>query len=178
MYLFLFYPTLEALLISHYNPGMNHEKTTRESLIDRKRRSGLSIPFESERADVHRRAILGIEVKGLELVQRAQDRPHFENSYSFIFPNATADDVYKKFDSFNAVSRPRKGNIIFYMKNGQITHVGKLVNEKTVISKWGRGHVYEHPIGLVPESYGDKFALRASFENQRQVGPYTFYEIK
>jgi hypothetical protein len=150
------------------------ERTTREVQLDLKQRFGIPLPLELERPDVHRRAILGVEVKGLELVARAKERPHFETGYSFIFSNATANDVLQEFDTLRVVPRPSKGNIIFYLNDGQITHVGKLVDKTTVISKWGRGDVFIHPIGLVPESYGDRYALRASEENIEQIGAYTF----
>lgn len=33
-------------------------------------------------------------------------------------------------------------------------HAGLALDEQRVISKWGRGHLYEHELWEVPESYG------------------------
>ena len=89
------------------------ERTTREMELYARRRSGVPLPFEPERADIHRRVLLGMPVEGVVLEARAQDRPHFENGYSFIFPNATPKDVFSEFDNLRTVTRPKKGNIIF-----------------------------------------------------------------
>ncbi|MCF7799293.1 hypothetical protein K9M74_05305 [Candidatus Woesearchaeota archaeon] len=47
-------------------------------------------------------------------------------------------------------------SLVWYVDNETPVHVGKLVSDKQVLSKWGRGHLINHPLESVPQSYGDK----------------------
>lgn len=47
------------------------------------------------------------------------------------------------------------GNLIIYFANEHITHIGKINAVERIVSKWGRGHLYEHAIFEVPIEYGD-----------------------
>lgn len=47
-----------------------------------------------------------------------------------------------------------KGAIILYMDGKNIRHAGLVTRVDRVISKWGIGHLYEHEVFEVPESYG------------------------
>lgn len=46
------------------------------------------------------------------------------------------------------------GDLVIYSKNGNFKHVGVLQPHGRVTSKWGIGHLYNHEILEVPESYG------------------------
>ena len=45
-------------------------------------------------------------------------------------------------------------SLVFYFNNENLKHVGLSQSGGKVISKWGTGHLYEHKIFEVPESYG------------------------
>lgn len=46
------------------------------------------------------------------------------------------------------------GCVIVYFDE-KIKHIGQLISESRVISKWGLGHLYEHAFFEIPISYGD-----------------------
>lgn len=48
-----------------------------------------------------------------------------------------------------------EGDLIIYFDNGQVTHAGKMIRDNRVISKWGRGYLYEHSIWEMPQQYGN-----------------------
>jgi cell wall-associated NlpC family hydrolase len=54
----------------------------------------------------------------------------------------------------------RKGDLVFYFNdNGRVSHAGVIVGNNRVESKWGVGHLYQHALFEVPESYGTKVRL-------------------
>lgn len=57
------------------------------------------------------------------------------------------------------VDNPQDNDIVIYTEKTasteEIKHYGIYMNGK-VISKFGRGNIYEHPLELVPEPYGNK----------------------
>jgi hypothetical protein len=51
----------------------------------------------------------------------------------------------------------REGDLVFYFNNeGRFKHAGLCRTDGRVMSKWGIGHLYEHGVFEVPDSYGDK----------------------
>jgi hypothetical protein len=49
----------------------------------------------------------------------------------------------------------RQGDIVFYFTDaGRFKHAGRMLANGRVLSKWGTGHLYEHGVLEVPESYG------------------------
>jgi hypothetical protein len=42
-----------------------------------------------------------------------------------------------------------------YFNDGQVRHIGRVIDNDRVQSKWGIGHLYEHAIFEVPATYGD-----------------------
>lgn len=46
------------------------------------------------------------------------------------------------------------GDLVMYFNGCDFKHVGILQAGTRVISKWGEGHLYEHALWEVPESYG------------------------
>lgn len=49
----------------------------------------------------------------------------------------------------------REGDIVFYFSDaGRFKHAGRMLASGRVVSKWGTGHLYEHGVFEVPESYG------------------------
>jgi catechol 2,3-dioxygenase-like lactoylglutathione lyase family enzyme len=70
----------------------------------------------------------------------------------------TADFVSGLFGEVLAEREPGRAtdeDIIIYFDNNTPTHAGKF-NKGRVVSKWGTGHLWEHPIYEVPLSYGNR----------------------
>jgi hypothetical protein len=63
------------------------------------------------------------------------------------------------------------GTIVVWSADGTIKHVGIVVSPGRAASKWGRGHLYEHGLFEVPQSYGDgvKFFKRPSFDQASEM---------
>ena len=51
------------------------------------------------------------------------------------------------------------GSLIVYSMSGAAQHIGRMISNSRVESKWGTGHLYEHAIWEVPCSYGDHVAF-------------------
>jgi len=60
---------------------------------------------------------------------------------------------------FPEIEEPEEGDfVLYYSKEEGILHVGIYQGDGSVISKWGtNGPVLEHPIDLVPLSYGESY---------------------
>jgi len=48
------------------------------------------------------------------------------------------------------------GDLVAFFKEGKFKHVGLLQPNGRVVSKWGIGHLYDHGLLEVPESYGSE----------------------
>lgn len=48
-----------------------------------------------------------------------------------------------------------RGSIAVYSRKGVISHMGVVIRGGHIRSKWGVGHLYEHPPREVPETYGN-----------------------
>jgi len=59
------------------------------------------------------------------------------------------------------VKRPAAGLVVVYSNGRVIRHAGRAISESMVESKWGIGHLYQHPLMEVPSSYGSKIAFFA-----------------
>ncbi len=57
--------------------------------------------------------------------------------------------------------------LIIYSDKNNIKHIGRLIEEGSVLSKWGTGHLYKHPIFEIPSNYGNdvKYFLAINKEN-------------
>jgi hypothetical protein len=69
----------------------------------------------------------------------------------------------------------RKGDLIFYFNNEKLVHAGRLVRPGTVISKWGTGHLYEHAVLAVPDSYGDTARYFRSLDKELALDYFVEY---
>ena len=56
------------------------------------------------------------------------------------------------------LNEAQNGDLVIYYRDGKPEHAGTWRAGK-VISKWGLGHVWCHPIGEVPASYGGTAAI-------------------
>ena len=59
-----------------------------------------------------------------------------------------------------------KDDIVFYFDKDGFKHAGLLNEDGRVVSKWGKGHLYEHKLLEVPEFYGYdiRFFKRLSYD--------------
>jgi len=66
-------------------------------------------------------------------------------------------------------------DLVMYFKDGVFKHVGLFQPGGRVLSKWGIGHLYDHALLEVPESYGSdvKYYRALSYEDAF----YTFAEF-
>jgi len=51
------------------------------------------------------------------------------------------------------------GRLLMYFEGGDFQHIGTLLAENRLVSKWGMGHLWEHGIWEVPANYGDELRL-------------------
>lgn len=49
--------------------------------------------------------------------------------------------------------------LVFYFSDKNLRHVGLSKADERMVSKWGIGHLYEHEIFEVPESYGSRIRI-------------------
>ncbi len=97
----------------------------------------------------------------VKIVQRCENELQGLDCHGFLFGAGTDEDTERiltnLFRNYSMSSEPVANAFALYI-NDEITkplHIGKVTEDKTVISKWGiNGHVYEHPPLLVPLSYG------------------------
>ncbi len=97
---------------------------------------------------------------GFEIIERAD--PNSDNNLDCYMWTLKSEggSVYTRLKKFSGehhlVHNPLQGDIVTYFSEGKMTHMGRLNEEGRVRSKFGKGHVYEHPIGDVPDYYLDK----------------------
>lgn len=93
---------------------------------------------------------------GIELIERAGDRPNDENCFQYVFGKTEFGIVAPKLIQINGPPPP--GSIALYYddSNTTICHVGVTTADGKIISKWGLGgHVFKHsPHHTLPE-YGN-----------------------
>jgi len=57
---------------------------------------------------------------------------------------------------FRMVYEPLEGDIVAYFLWGRASHIGVKTGNGRVTSKWGKSHVLNHPLELVPTIYGNE----------------------
>jgi hypothetical protein len=96
--------------------------------------------------------------KEITVIKEGDDRERISstNCVSFVFeflfwvnPSRIVDKLKEE------VEKPNNGDLVAYFLDGELRHIGIYVGKGRVISKWGAGPVFEHPLYMVPESYGN-----------------------
>lgn len=107
------------------------------------------------------------ERPGLRLVERRNvhlDAAHGIQCATYLFKKIgyigfdISRDIPLMCKGCEEVMHPREGDLAIYVAGeGMLreqAHIGQITAQDRVISKWGYGHVYEHLIEMVPDSYG------------------------
>ncbi len=66
----------------------------------------------------------------------------------------------------------RRADYAIYFRKGKITHIGMMRKHRKVLSKWGKGLVYEHGPKEVPVNYGNPVFYRHAVSKQ-----YTYQKV-
>ena len=66
-------------------------------------------------------------------------------------------------------SPPEPGLLIAYFDNGRVRHIGRMLSDSRVESKWGMGNLYEHELFEVPMSYGSDVRYFAPLPSDQAV---------
>ena len=54
------------------------------------------------------------------------------------------------------VTHPQTNDLVIYFNEGRPNHLGRFTDNNSVKSKWGRGHIFQHPLDAVPSFYGNE----------------------
>lgn len=83
-------------------------------------------------------------------------------SYALPFSgNKLILEAAKLHSEYKQVSRPKPGDLVLYFNSNAVlpevaTHIGICLQGDRIISKWGLLNVFDHPLYLVPEGFGEK----------------------
>lgn len=92
---------------------------------------------------------------GIELIERAGDRPSDENCFQYVFGKTELGIVIPKLIKIHGLPPPRSIALYYDDSNNVICHVGLTTADGKIISKWGLGgHVYKHPPHHTLPEYG------------------------
>jgi hypothetical protein len=100
------------------------------------------------------------QIKGIRLVKKM--RRDGGDSFSFALGLVGRALAIKGMivQGYPDVDDPRAGDyVLYYAGKPLASHIGILREDFKVVSRWGQGHVYEHPRLLLPASYGNKLRI-------------------
>ena len=101
--------------------------------------------------------------------ERLSELSLLDNNIRYIEKSRTSIDCFRYIFSEHKVKRVHTlkelekiavntsvedNDVIFYFNGDTIAHVGKVIDNNTIESKWGRTGVFQHPIFSVSLSYG------------------------
>lgn len=108
----------------------------------------------------------------LTLVEDAAQHPGKDcHAYAFDSQGLVTVQDGSGYKGYMEVQESREGDLALYYKTIKkveffnpgmnevrmiLKHSGICLGNKLVRSKWGQGHVYEHPVDVVPVIYGDE----------------------
>jgi hypothetical protein len=85
-----------------------------------------------------------------------------------------------KKNELSIITKPEKGDIIVYRNikqfGDEITHVGILQGDDTVVSKWSWGPIIKHKIFDVPDFYGSDILFVKNVNTERAKELYYHYK--
>ena len=68
-----------------------------------------------------------------------------------------------------------QGDFVTYFNGSHFKHIGILLDGQRVVSKWGEGHLYEHALWEVPESYGTGVQFFRSLAYEDAIEYFTHF---
>jgi hypothetical protein len=73
------------------------------------------------------------------------------------------------------IPNAQSGALVIYFDNGIVKHIGRLVGEVRVESKWGVGHLYRHGLFEVPSTYGSHVGFFRAIDREFALDQYVEY---
>lgn len=74
----------------------------------------------------------------------------------YFFPDSNPYTILRNFENhFEQILNLEPEALVVYRIDGRITHMGRAIKDKLVISKFGQAHAYLHPVLTVPSEYLD-----------------------
>ena len=110
-----------------------------------------------------------------ELMDPPADIVRIATRYPHVYPSA--DFVkYMIREALTEVSpsEVESGNVVVYAHAGRIRHAGK-VDGESIVSKWGVGHLWRHPVFEVPTRYGASVRFFRSLPSGGGVSSFMAY---
>ena len=104
--------------------------------------------------------VAGLESMSVRLIARVNERPYREDCYLYLM-SSYRDSLLGVMQSQAGLVLPR-GYAIYYSRTEaspkvDMPHVGMVLENGLIRSKWGQGgHVFEHPVDVVPTIYGNQ----------------------
>lgn len=96
--------------------------------------------------------VTGIVCSDYAFLQLGEERSYL-NPLSELGACACHLSILKEW-GYIAVAEAQPGDLVVYLENQNVEHYGILNHNGKVVSKWGSGEVYEHPLNLLLEIYG------------------------
>ncbi len=59
-------------------------------------------------------------------------------------------------NGYDAVDVPQKNDLVVYFEGNKVTHLGKSLGGGTVESEWDDYGIFQHPLEMVPQGFGDR----------------------
>lgn len=91
--------------------------------------------------------------------------------------HASTDFLHFLYDERYLVERRESvpGCLVVYSHEGRFRHIGRIVEEGRVRSKWGTGHLYEHALLEVPNSYGTEIRFFEPVDREDTLDAFYAY---
>ncbi|MGZ5126401.1 MAG: hypothetical protein ACXWC1_26795 [Burkholderiales bacterium] len=70
---------------------------------------------------------------------------------------------------------PTQGALVVYLDNDAVRHIGRLLSDSRVESKWGIGLLYQHDLFEVPSSYGSVVRFFKPIDREYALDRYVDY---
>ena len=110
-----------------------------------------------------------LDLIGLSQVENIM-KEHSDVFVGSDFMDYLINNKLQKIDS----DRKKDGDIAIYFFNSKPEHAGKIYSNR-IISKWGTGHLWEHDIFEIPQSYGNEFGVFKSILRQETLTHFLDY---
>lgn len=108
-----------------------------------------------------RRSIVWVLPPKVEGYQYVEEGP-LVTCVAYLFPGNELEDLQFAGRFFKSIP-PRAGGYALYYDKGELLHVGRVVENNLILSKWGwTGGVHIHPASVVPAVFGTEIQYKES----------------